>query len=332
MKIKNSIILVFLMIFSSTIAQEKLTTPPYLKTGDTVAIIAPAGILKNKQATIKTAKNLLESWGLHVVLGKNLFNQNNHFSGTDAERCQDFQDALDDKSVKAIWAARGGYGSVRILDQLDFTNFQDNPKWIIGYSDITAFHNHIHNLGFETMHAMMTTSLEDKPEEIVETIASFKRALFGKKLSYTVASSKYNRITSLNAKQPIEGQLIGGNIAIITSMLASESQMDTDYKILFIEEVGEYKYSIDRMLQSLKRAGYFTKVNAVIVGGISSVKKNTTKWGSSIEELILDAIPNDIPVFFDFPAGHEADNRAIIFGRNIQLSVQKTQYSVVFDE
>ncbi|WP_197026333.1 LD-carboxypeptidase [Polaribacter sp. Hel_I_88] len=324
---KNILFFLLLMIFTLVKAQEKLISPAYLKVGDTIAIVAPAGILQGRQATIQKAQKLAESWGLKVVLGKNIYNQNNHFAGTDNERCQDFQDALDDKSVKAIWAARGGYGSVRILDMLDFTEYKKHPKWIIGYSDITAFHNHIHNLGFETLHAMMPTSLEEKPEEITETIASFKKALFGDNLKYEIPSSTYNR--TLSFKQ-IEGELIGGNLAILTSMLGSKSQLNTENKILFIEEIGEYKYSIDRMLQSLKRAGYFTKVNAVIVGDMSLIKKNTTSWGSSIEQLILDVVPEGIPVLFDFPAGHEAENRALIFGRNIQLKIDSEQYSMSF--
>ena len=317
------------MIFSSIKAQEELTTSTYLKVGDTIAILAPAGILKpNRKAVVLQAKKLVESWGLKVVLGKNMFNQENHFAGSDDEHCQDFQDALDNKNIKAIWAARGGYGSVRILNKLDFTKFQQNPKWIIGYSDITAFHNHIHNLGVETIHGMMATSLEEKPSAIIETISSFKKALFGENLSYTIPSSTYNRTFYSNK---IEGQLIGGNLAILVSMLGSESQLDTENKILFIEEIGEYKYSIDRMLQSLKRAKYFTKVNAVVVGNMSLIKKNSTKWGTSIEQLILDAIPEDIPVFFDFPAGHEADNRAMILGRRVELVVDNKQYTVKFN-
>jgi muramoyltetrapeptide carboxypeptidase len=264
-----------------------------------------------------------------VVLGKNIFNQNNHFAGTDEERCQDFQDALDHKNIKAIWSARGGYGSVRILDKLDFTEFKTYPKWVIGYSDITAFHNHIHTLGVETIHGMMATSLEQNPEEIMKTISSFKKSLFGEALSYSVASSSYNRTFS---SKEIEGQLIGGNLAILASMLGSESQLNTENKILFIEEIGEYKYSIDRMLQSLKRAGYFTKVKAVIVGNMSLVKKNSTQWGSSIEQLILDVVPAEVPVLFDFSAGHEADNRALIFGRNVDVIIGDEKYSVNFKE
>lgn len=302
----------------------KLVTPTYLQKGDTIAIVAPAGILKNRKAVIDKAKKLAESWGLKVVYGKHLFNQNNHFAGTDYERCQDFQDALDNPNIKAIWAARGGYGSVRILDKLDFTKFQKHPKWIIGYSDITAFHNHVNTLGVETLHALMGTSLQDKTEDIPHTIETFRKAIFGEDLSYTIPSSKQNR------KGIVSGELVGGNIAILASMLGSKSQISTDGKILFIEEIGEYKYAIDRMLQSLKRAGYFTKVKAVIVGDITKVKKNSTPWGSSIEQLVLDVVPKDIPVLFGFPAGHKPDNRALIFGRKVKLSVgNKSELSIL---
>ena len=321
---KNLSFVLLLWMFNTLTNAQKLTTPPYLIQGDTVAIVAPAGILKNRNATIEKAKQLLEGWGLKVVLGKNIYKQNNHFAGTDDDRCQDFQDAIDNPSVKAIWAARGGYGSVRILDKLDFSGFKKQPKWVVGYSDITAFHNHLHQLGYETLHAMMATSLEEKPDEIVETIASFKQALFGNALRYSVPTSKFNK------KETVEGQIVGGNIAILSSMLGSKSQLNTDGKILFIEEIGEYKYSIDRMLQSLKRANYFTKVKAVLVGNISKTKKNSTPWGSSIEQLILDVVPKGIPVFFDFPAGHEADNRALILGGKVKLNQNKGSYEVQF--
>jgi muramoyltetrapeptide carboxypeptidase len=322
------------MISSSLKAQYKLSTPPYLQKGDTIAIVAPAGILKNRQVTIQKAKKLAESWGLKVVFGKHLFEQAHHFAGSDQERSQDFQNALDTKNIKAIWCARGGYGSVRILDKLDFSHFKKQPKWVIGYSDITAFHNHIHTLGFETLHAMMPTSLEEEPQEIIETIASFKKVLFGEPLSYTSPSSKYNRHPiSADSLQTISGEIIGGNITILASMLGSESQISTEGKILFIEEVGEYKYSTDRMLQSLKRAGYFRNLAAVIVGHMSKVKKNSTAWGSSIEALILDVVPKETPVLFNFPAGHEADNRSLIFGRKVALSIGSGggQSSVIFE-
>jgi len=303
----------------------KLKTPPYLKVGDTIAIIAPAGILKNKEEVIMKAKELVENWGLKVVLGDHLFNQGNHFAGTDEERASDFQKALDNENIKAVWCARGGYGSVRILDLLDFTKFKKSPKWIIGYSDITAFHNHIHNLDVETLHAMMCSSMQDKYEDIPNTILSFKKALFGEELVYIIPSSNYNRVGKVN------GKLVGGNIAVLASMLGSESEISTEKKIIFIEEIGEYKYAIDRMLQSLKRAGYFKKIKAVIVGGMTKVKKNPTSWGCSIEELVLDVVPKDIPVLFDFPAGHDKDNRALIMGRKITLKVTGSESIISFE-
>lgn len=331
---KNNILpLLLLMTFSSAFAQKKFKIPPYLKVGDTIAIVAPAGILKNKEETIQKAKELAESWGLKVVLGKNLFNQNNHFSGTDEERSQDFQEALDNKNIKAIWAARGGYGSVRILDKLNFTKFKNKPKWVIGYSDITAFHNHIHTLKIETIHGMMGTNLSENPEDIIETVASLKKAIFGEQITYTIPSSTFNRVgVSSKSVKVIEGKIIGGNISILASMLGSKSQINTEGKILFIEEIGEYKYAVDRMLQSLKRAGYFTKVKAVIVGNMSNIKVNSTEWGSSIEELILDVLPKETPVLFNFPAGHELDNRAMIFGRKVELIIGNTNSSLVFKE
>lgn len=323
---KRTIFILFFLIFSSVKSQDKmkLKTPPYLQKGDTIAIVAPAGILKNRKHVIDRAKDLAESWGLKVVYGKHMFNQEHHFAGTDEQRCEDFQKALDNPNIKAIWSARGGYGSVRILDRLDFTKFLENPKWIIGYSDITAFHNHIHNLGIETLHAMMGTSMQDKVEDIEETIATFRKALFGERLRYEIQSSKYNR------EGDVSGELVGGNIAILASMLGSNSQLSTKGKILFIEEIGEYKYSIDRMLQSLKRAGYFNGVNGVLVGDMTKIKKNTTPWGSSIEQLILNVVPDDIPVLFDFPAGHEPDNRALIMGRKVELQIGKNTSNVIF--
>ncbi|MCD9611106.1 S66 peptidase family protein [Tenacibaculum maritimum] len=326
---KNILVLILFMIASSLLGQSislKKIKPPYLQKGDTIIILAPAGILKNRALVIDKARILAEKWGLKVLYGKHMFEQGNHFAGTDEQRCEDFQKALDDPTIKAIWSARGGYGSVRILDRLDFTIFKKHPKWIIGYSDLTAFHNHINNVGVETLHAMMGVSLEDKAAMITETIATFKKALFGEQLKYEVGASRYNR------KGKVSGELVGGNIAVLASMLGSESQLDTDGKILFIEEIGEYKYSIDRMLQSLRRAGYFRKLKGVIVGGMTKIKKNTTPWGSSIEQLILDIIPENIPVMFNFPAGHDSDNRALILGRKVVLEVEENKALLLFEE
>lgn len=302
-----------------------LVKPSYLKTGDSIAIVAPAGILNGKREAIEQAKVLAESWGLKVMLGEYVFEDNNHFAGTDVERAKDFQKALNNPNIKAIWCARGGYGSVRILDKLDFSKFKENPKWIIGYSDVTAFHNHIHNLGIETLHAMMGSSMIFDPKDTAESKETLRKALFGENLSYEIPPSKYNVVGD------VEGELVGGNLTILLTMLGSDSQLNTDGKILFIEEIGEYKYHIDRMLQSLKRAGYFDNLKGMIVGDMTNVKKNTTIWGSSIEQLILDAtIEYDFPILFGFPAGHEPDNRAMIMGRKVKMTVTETLSKVTF--
>jgi muramoyltetrapeptide carboxypeptidase len=302
-----------------------LIQPPFIKKGDTIAIVAPSGILKNRTQEIKKAKALLNSWGLHVVLGKHLFNQNNHFAGTDYERYEDLQNAMDDKSIKAIWCARGGYGTVRVLDKLNYSSFEKNPKWIIGYSDITALHNQLHIEGFESIHAMMCSSLQDNFEDIEQTIATFKDALFGDALNYTLNGSDYNKPGTITAP------IVGGNLTVLQTMLGSKTSLETSGKILFIEEIGEYKYHIDRMLQSLKRAGYFKNCKGLIVGDISKLRKNTTHWGSSVEQLILDALNEfDFPIAFNMPAGHKKDNRALILGRTIDLIVNKEQSKIVF--
>jgi len=302
-----------------------LKQPPYLKVGDTVAIVAPSGILKNRTAEIEKAKTLLKSWGLHVILGKHVFAKANHFAGTDDERCEDFQNALDDPKISAIWCARGGYGAVRILDKLNYSKFKVNPKWIIGYSDITALHNQIHTLGFQSIHALMCTSLQDDNETIKETISTFKKAIFGNDLSYTLVGSKYNK-TGIAS-----GQLVGGNLTILHTMLGSKTSIDTSGKILFIEEIGEYKYHIDRMLQSLKRAGYFDNCKGIIVGDFTKIKKNTTPWGSSIQQLILDALAEyNFPIAFNMHAGHAKDNRAMVLGKNVTLTVEKEKATLMF--
>lgn len=313
--------------FAQNKTETKLIQPPYLKAGDTVAIVAPSGVLKNRFDEVNRAKQLLESWKLHVVIGKHVFNQANHFAGTDQERCEDFQMALDDPKIKAIWSARGGYGTVRILDSLDYTKFLKQPKWIIGYSDITALHNQLHNLGVQSLHAIMGVSLPENLEDIADSIATFKNTLFGQPLRYALKGSKYNKSGDAN------GVLVGGNLTILHTMLGSKDSIDTDGKILFIEEIGEYKYHIDRMLQSLKRAGYFDNCKGVIVGDMSRMRKNTTLWGTSIEQLILDALSDyNFPIAFNMPAGHEKDNRALILGRQVVLKVDKSKSTLIFEE
>ncbi|MFT5847135.1 MAG: muramoyltetrapeptide carboxypeptidase [Psychroserpens sp.] len=333
-KIRYLLVLIYVSFFFGNVTaqdqpiQQKeiaLIQPPYLIAGDTVAIVAPSGILKNRTDEVSQAVALLKSWGLHAVVGKNVFSKDDHFAGTDLQRCEDFQSALDDPKISAIWCARGGYGTVRILDKLDYAKFKDNPKWLIGYSDITALHNQFHNEGFQSIHALMCVSLPEDISEIKETVDTFKSTLFGKSVDYTLDGSSYNRIGKAS------GPLVGGNLTILHTMLGSRESIDTSGKILFIEEIGEYKYHIDRMLQSLKRAGYFDNCVGVLVGGMSKMRKNTTPWGTSVEQLILDALSDyDFPIAFGMPAGHEKDNRAMIFGKTIELKVTKDQTTVVF--
>ena len=306
--------------------QHMLIQPDYLKAGDTVAIVAPSGILKARTDEIELAKKLLKQWNLNVVIGKHVFNQANHFAGTDDERCEDFQNAMDDPTISAIWCARGGYGTVRILDKLDYTQFRKHPKWLIGYSDITALHNQMHNEGFESIHAMMCVSLDEDAEGLQDTIDTFKNTIFGHSLSYELEGSSYNKLGASS------GQLVGGNLTMLHTMLGSDTSIDTSGKILFFEEIGEYAYHIDRMLQSLKRAGYFDNCKGVIVGDITKVRKNTTPWGKPVEQLILDALEEyNFPIAFNMPAGHEKDNRAMILGRTINLKVDKSKSNIDFN-
>lgn len=322
----------FMSFSTSVLAQDKMQTnqiklkqPPYLKAGDTVAIVAPSGVLNNRTTEVERAIALLKSWNLNVVVGKHVFKSDNHFAGTDSERCEDFQNALDNPKIKAIWCARGGYGTVRILDKLDYSKFKEQPKWLIGYSDITALHNQVHNEGFETIHAIMCTSLTDKESELEQSIATMKKAIVGETLNYTLKGSKYNKTGNVTAP------LVGGNLTMLHTMLGSETSIDTSGKILFIEEIGEYKYHIDRMLQSLKRAGYFSNCKGVIVGDMTKIRKNTTPWGTSIEQLILDALAEyDFPIAFNMPAGHENDNRAMILGRTVELKVSESKTELSF--
>jgi len=330
MKLKFGIIFLILFLnnlnlFSQSITNNKLIKPEYLKKGDTVAIVAPSGVLKNYNAYILKAKELLKSWELEVVIGENVFNDNGHFAGTDNQRSADFQLALDDKAIKAIWCARGGYGAMRVIDNLNFEKYKENPKWIIGYSDITAIHNDLHNNKSESIHGIMCKSLEKIDVDNNESISLLKKTLFGEKLSYTIEGNNYNIEGNSN------GQLIGGNLTLLHCLLGSESSIDTDGKILFIEDLGEYLYHIDRMLISLKRAGYFDNCKGLIVGDFTDIRKNTTPFGRNLKELILDIVREyDFPVSFGFPAGHGEKNYPMILGREINLEVSKQQSTINF--
>jgi len=303
----------------------EMTRPSYLKIGDTVAVVAPAGILKQDAKVIQNTKTLLKSWGLEVVFGKHLETKAAHFAGTDAQRSSDLQWALDHPNIKAIWCARGGYGTLRIIDDLDFEGFKTHPKWVVGYSDVTVLHNALNNLGYESLHAMMCINLTEDASAIKQSVETLKTALFGQLNSYEIEGCSDNRLGTAT------GPLVGGNLSLLTATLGSNTQLDTRGKIIFIEEIDEYKYHIDRQLQSLKRAGYFEHCAGVIIGDISQLKTNTPAWGHSIEALILEVLKDtDVHVTFGFPAGHELENRALYFGRRLQLDVTKLKTRVLF--
>ena len=285
--------------------------PPYLKKGDKIAITCPA---KKLPGSIESAIKLLESWGLEVVLGETVTDSHHQYAGTDNLRTKDLQKFLDDPSIKAIVAARGGYGTIRIIDSLDFRKFKASPKWLVGFSDITVLHSHIHETcGIQTIHGQMPLNVPDGTKPSLE---SLRKALFGESLPYECLSDVNNRVGKA------EGPLIGGNLTLLVMMNHSISEMDFSDKILFLEDVGEYLYSVDRMMWNLKRAGKLARLKGLIIGGFTDLKDNDIPFGSTVKEIVSDIVRDyNYPVCFDFPAGHLPDNHALVFGKNVTLVV-----------
>ncbi len=301
-----------------------LIRPPHLKKGDTIIILAPAGKIKDR-SSVDPGIELANHWGLVVFFGNHLLSQDNTFAGSDEERLEDLQKALDDPSIKAIWAARGGYGTVRIVDDLDFTKFSQHPKWIIGYSDVTVLHNKIHELGYQSIHGQMPLTLDLENPVQKASIQTLHQTLFGKKLQYKISSSQYNRTGESS------GQLVGGNLSIVYSMLASDTNLNMNGKILFIEDVGEALYHIDRMMISLKRAGFFDNCDGIIVGDFRLKSNEGNKFGKTLEEIVLEAaVGTDFPIVFDFPAGHVDDNRSLLLGSYVDMKVTKNKAKIKF--
>ncbi len=292
----------------------------YLEKGNTIAIVSTAR--KVSKMELEPAMVLLRQWGLQVVLGKTIGAEDHQFAGDDELRASDFQEMLDNTEIKAIWCAKGGYGTVRIIDQLDFSKFKKQPKWIIGYSDITVLHSQIHNFGIETLHAQMPVGIETKTEASSNSI---QQVIFGESYTISIPSEKNNK----NGK--VSSQLVGGNLSILYSLCGSPSALNTDGKILFIEDLDEYLYHIDRMLYSLKRNGMFDKLSGLIVGGMSQMNDNTIPYGKTPEEMILEICKEyDFPIAFNFPAGHREDNQALIMGREVKLEVNSENVILKF--
>lgn len=288
---------------------------PNLKVGDTIALISSARKVAREE--IQFAINTLETWGLKVVLGENLFHQENQFSGSDSERSEDLQAAINNENIQAILFARGGYGTVRIVDSIDFSALKKKPKWIIGYSDITVLHSHVHrHFNLATLHAPMAFNFTKASSTLLETM---RETLFGKAMNYKFAGHKLNR------NGTAKGSVVGGNLSILYSLLGSPSDIDTDGKILFLEDLDEYLYHIDRMVMNLKRNGKLSKLAGLIVGGMSDMKDNLIPFGKTAEEIIFDAVKEfNYPVCFNFPAGHVEENLPLTLGAAYDMKVGET--------
>jgi len=298
--------------------------PPYLKTGDTIGVASPAGFITHEE--IQPAIQVMQSWGYKIQLGDTIGKRDFTFGGTDEERRNDLQKMLDDPKIKAIMCARGGYGSLRIVDDLNWTKFKLNPKWVIGFSDITVLHNHIHNnFQVATIHSKMTNSFPDdwnlaEPIQI-ETIISIQDALSGKKMKYSAVPN------SANKRGTSEGVLVGGNLKTIETLSGTASDIKTNEKILFVEDTGEYLYSIDRMFWNLRRTGKLKNLKGLVVGGFK-VKPDDPgeEFGKTLQDIVLEKVKDfKFPVCFDFPVGHQKNNFALKCGVKHQLLVTEKE-------
>jgi muramoyltetrapeptide carboxypeptidase len=293
--------------------------PPSLQKGDWIGLTCPASYLDPKRS--KKCIQTLQEWGLQVRVGKSLQSTSkNYFSGTDEERADELQAILDDSSIRAILFGRGGYGCSRIIDRLDFSRFKKHPKWLIGFSDITAFHCHLNRrLGIASLHASMAWAFDSRSGADPDNINDIKKIVFGKNV--TIKSPAH----PLNKKGQVTGQIIGGNLSLLIHCMHTRSQPVYDNKILFIEDVGEYLYSIDRMMVQLRRSGILSRISGLILGGFTDGKDTERPFGKRIDELLLDHVCDlDIPVCFDFPVSHGPKNRGIRCGANYELSVRSS--------
>ena len=303
----------------------KIVIPPFLKAGDKIGVVAPASTIRYEDI-IPGINFLKEAWNLEVAEGKTLKSSYNQFSATDEDRLTDLQAMLDDSSVKAIIAARGGYGCSRIIDQLDFTEFKKSPKWIVGFSDLTAILSQLYNLGFASLHAPMVKSMMLPGAEEAKDILG--KILFGELPEYFVAANPLNRTGSAN------GELVGGNLCLFTHLIGSDTEIDTDGKLLFIEDVNEYLYNLDRMLIQLKRSGKLENLAGLIVGQFSDMRDNTQPaFGKDANAIVQEHVAGySFPVCFDFPVGHVSDNKPMIVGMDAFLEVKndgvRFRYSV----
>ncbi len=292
--------------------------PPYLQPGDSVALISPAGIIESEP--IEYAANLLRSWGLNPIVGKHATLQCGYFAGTDEQRAEDMQRAMDDEEIRAIFCTRGGYGSLRIVEKLDYSKFQGDPKWLIGFSDITVFHTKLNSLGIESMHAPMPKNFRTTHPEALLRLKNF---LFGKITPYIIPSHPFNREGFVRA------ELAGGNLSLLHCLHDSVVEVKHQSAALFIEDVGEQLYAVDRMMQSLKLSGKFKKLQGLIVGNFINMQGEL--FGKNAYEIIKEAIDEyEYPVCFGFPAGHAPENYPLIMGAKIEFTVNNEKTEINF--
>ncbi|MBP9792516.1 MAG: LD-carboxypeptidase [Flavobacterium sp.] len=299
-----------------------MITPPYLQKGDTVAIVATAR--KNIDNNLKPAIDLLKSWGLEVKIGSTIGLDLNQLAGTDEQRAKDFQEQLDNPNIKMIWCVRGGYGTVRMIDLLDFSKFKQHPKWIVGFSDVTVLHSHLNTMGYKSIHGIMPVTVAKASKDAKE---SMKVALFGnERLEYDLLPHPMNKFGKA------QGELVGGNLSILYSLFGSPSAIDCENKILFIEDLDEYLYHIDRMMMNLKRNGCLESIKGILVGGMTKMKDNDIPWGKDALQIIEDVTKKyNIPIVYNFPAGHVQDNRALPFGSQVTLDVNSECSKLIFE-
>lgn len=308
-------------VFAQTNLPKNMKKPSILKPGDTIAIVATAR--KHLQDDFKATTELLQQWGLNLKIGSSIGLDNHQLAGTDEQRAQDLQDMLNDDTVKAIWCARGGYGSIRLLKHLNWEKFEQNPKWLVGFSDVTVLHQKIQSLGIQSIHGIMTVNIPRATPEAKETL---RKALFGEVLSYEIPSHPKNKTGK------VQGTLVGGNLSLIYSLSGTPMDLRGEDLILYFEDLDEYLYHVDRMMMQLEYKGLLKQLKGLVVGSMTKMKDNDIPWGKDALEIIEDAMkPYAIPVVFDFPAGHIPDNRALIFGSKVVLEVNKDKAKLVFE-
>jgi muramoyltetrapeptide carboxypeptidase len=296
-------------------------TPPFLQPADQIRIVSPSGTIEPKY--IEGAKKVLSRWGLQVTEGEFARSEFGRFGGTQEQRIADLQAAMDDPDVKAILCSRGGYGIAQIIDKLDFTAFEKSPKWLIGFSDISILHNVITNLGIASIHGIMTKHLTDLPKNS-EQVHSLKDILFGKMPTYVI------RTQPLNIVGKAEGKLIGGNLSVLFGLRGSQYDLPYKNNILFIEDIGEKPYHIDRMMQNLRFSGVLEQLSGMVVGQFSDCEEDPLMT-QSISEIISEAVKEyNYPVCFNFPSGHVNFNLPLVLGKKVHLQVNATNVQLKF--